>query len=372
MLAEEDEMDRRGRRARLGVLMLVFVLVAAACSDDDGSSDATDATDAPSTTAAAASTIDSDRFLACDVEPTAEEVVAYELPTANEAYDITLMQVSLAGYYYQAIDYGAHSSGEEAGVEVTTLAAEGYASPELQLQQVEDAIQRGTDAIVFAPSDIAGSVPAVEKALEAGIPVVNISTEVAQSDVYMVMQDDYLLGIQLADELAVVLGPEGGGGIMIAGPANATWSLNRTDGFSDRVAEAYPNIEILAAPTQLVDPVEGLASFDDAVQAHPDIDWITSVHYFILQPESLSEEYKSVPHVSYGYEPDSINALEGGGLVSVFGTNPVAMGRIGVGTAISLLNGDEQPRINCLPGPSLTVVDRGTPVAENEVIEGDG
>ena len=361
-------MWRRGRVGRLGVLLLVLVMVAAACSDDDGGADAPEAT----STAGATATADSDQILACDVEQSAEDVVAYQMPQADEPYDITLMQVSLAGYYYQAIDYGAHSSGEEAGVEVTTLAAEGYASPELQLQQVEDAIQRGTDAIVFAPSDIAGSVPAVEKALEAGIPVVNISTEVDHPDVFMVMQDDYLLGIQLADGLAAVLGPDGGAGIMIAGPANATWSRKRTEAFSDRVAEAYPNIEILAAPTQLVDPVEGLASFEDAVQANPDIDWITSVHYFILQPESLPEEYKAVPHVSFGYEPDSINALESGGLASVFGTNPVAMGRIGVGTAIALLNGDDQPGVNCLPGPLLTVADRGTPVAVNEVIEGDG
>ena len=128
---------------------------------------------------------------------------------------------------------------------VTTLAAEGYASPDLQLSQIEDAIERGTDAIVIAPSDIQGSIPAVDLAIEAGLPVVNISTEVAHPDVYMVMQDDYVLGQMLADQLAEVL-PDGGSGILIAGPANATWSRKRTVGFSDRVSEAYPTIEILA------------------------------------------------------------------------------------------------------------------------------
>lgn len=349
---------------RSGLVLCVLALLASACAEEDAASDEA----AP----AAAPGDSMEQFLACDTEPTAEEVAAYQLPAADESYDITLMQVSLAGYYYQGIDHGAHSAGEQAGVEVTTLAAEGYASPELQLQQVEDAIQRGTDAIVLAPSDIAGSVPVVEAALEAGIPVVNISTEVAHPDVYMVMQDDYRLGIQLADRLAEVIGSDGGGGVLIAGPANATWSRKRTEGFHDRIAEAYPNIEVLAAPTQLVDPVEGLASFEDAVQAHPEIDWITSVHYFILQPGAIPSDYAAVPYVSFGYEPDSINALESGGLDSVFGINPVAMGRIGVGTAISLLNGGEEPRINCLPAPLLSAADRGSVVALNEVIEGDG
>ena len=359
-------MRRIGWLRRFGLVFGILVLLCSACAEEVEDAAGTDVAQAAGSEDSMA------QFLACDAEPTPEEVAAYQVPTADEAYDITLMQVSLAGYYYQGIDYGAHSAGEEAGVEVTTLAAEGYASPELQLQQVEDAIQRGTDAIVLAPSDIAGSVPVVEAALEAGIPVVNISTEVDHPGVYMVMQDDYQLGIQLADRLAEVVGPDGGGGILIAGPANATWSRKRTEGFRDRIADAYANIEVLAAPTQLVDPVEGLASFEDAVQAHPEIDWITSVHYFILQPGAIPSDYSSVAYVSFGYEPDSISALESGALDSVFGINPVAMGRIGVGTAISLLNGNEEPRVNCLPAPLLAATDRGSVVALNEVITGDG
>ncbi len=353
----------RIKRSSIWMALVVVALLLAACGGGSATDTTSDEGETPTTGAA------NDQLLACDATPTPEEVANYELPEADEPYDITLMQVSLAGYYYQGIDFGAHDAGEDLGVEVTTLAAEGYASPELQLQQVEDAIQRGTDAIVMAPSDIAGSVPVVEAAVEAGIPVVNISTEVDHPDVYMVMQDDYLLGVQLADRLAEVV--ESGGGIIIAGPANATWSQKRVEGFEDRIAEAYPDIEVLAAPTQLVDPVEGLASFEDAVQAHPDIDWIASVHYFILQPQAIPAEYADVPYVSFGYEPDSIAALENGALDSVFGINPVAMGRIGIGTAISLLNGDDQPRINCLPAPLLTSEDRGTPVANNEVIPGD-
>jgi ribose transport system substrate-binding protein len=309
--------------------------------------------------------------LPCDLEPTPEEVVAYEVPQADDRYDITLMEVSLAAYYYQGIKDGAESAAEEAGVDVTTLAAEGYASPERQLSQVEDAIQRGTDAIVLAPSDIRGSVPVVQRATEAGIPVVNISTEVASPDVHMVMQDDYVLGQLLADRLAEVLGPEGGTGILIAGPANATWSRKRTLGFTDQIEEAHPEIEVAAAPTQLVDPAEGLASFEDATQATPDIDWIASVHYFILQPASLPSQYQgAVPYVSFGYEPDSITALQEQTLDSVFGIQPVAMGKIGVGTAVALLNGETAPRVNCIPAPLFTEQDIGTSVAENELIPG--
>lgn len=350
-------------------MALVFALVA--CGDGGAATTTTiEQGDEPGTTTGGDSAEDALRqTLQCDVSPTPEELLDYELAQPDEAYDITLLQVSLAGYYYQAIDYGAHSAGDDAGVEVTTLAAEGYASPDLQLSQIEDAIARGTDAIVMAPSDIQGSVPAVELAVDADIPVVNISTEVAQADVYMVMQDDYILGQMLADRLAEVLGDGGGQGVLIAGPANATWSRKRTLGFTDQIAADYPDIEVVAAPTQLVDPAEGLASFEDAVQAFPEIDWVASVHYFILQPSAIPADYQGeIPYVSFGYEPDSISALEAGTIDSVFAIEPVSMGRIGIGTAVSLLNGEDQPQVNCLPAPLFTADEIGTPVANNELI----
>jgi ribose transport system substrate-binding protein len=339
--------------AALLALLAVGISACGGDDDDDGGGDG-------DATAQLRETLDCDRTLS------PQEIVDYQMPEPNEDYDITLMEVSLAGYYYQAIKAGAEELAPE-GVNVTTVAAQGYVSPEQQLSQMEDAIQRGTDAIVMAPSDIEGSVPVVEMARDADIPVVNISTEVNSEDVHMVMQDDYVLGKQLADRVAETV-PEGGPGILIAGPDNATWSRKRTQGFRDQIAEAHPELEIVATPTQLVDPAEGLASFEDAVEANPDINWIASVHYFILQPSSVPERYRGkVPYVSFGYEPDSVEALQAGELDSVYGIAPTAMGEVGVGTAISLLNGEEVPRITCVPSSLFTVQEIGTPVANSEL-----
>lgn len=307
--------------------------------------------------------------LDCTSSPTQEELLAYQVPKANERYNITLMQVSSAGYYYAAIDNGADVAAAQAGVDLLKFSADGYASPDLQLQQVHDAIQSGTDAIVLAPSDIQGSVPVVDVAVDAGLPVVNISSEVASTSVKMVMQDDYTFGQLAADRIAEIMGADGGTGIIIAGPANATWSQRRTEGFQDRVAEAYPQLKIAAAPTQNVDPAEGLRSFEDAVQATPEVDWIFAVHYYILQPAALPGQYRgAVKYVGGGYEPDSIAALKDGSMDSVFGLAPRWMGILGVGYAVAALNGEEVPAVTCVPIPLFTVDDIGSPFADQELI----
>ena len=197
--------------------------------------------------------------------------------------------------------------------------------------------------------------------------MVNISTEVAQGDVYMVMQDDYVLGQMMADRLAEVVGEEGGQGVIIAGPANATWSRKRTLGFSDQVAAEYPNIEIVAAPTQLVDPAEGLASFEDAVQRSR-----TSTGSLLSttssQPSALPAEYQGeIPYelwVRTGQQRRSKRARSTRSLPSSpspwVGSESARLSRFS--TARS------SRRSTVFPHP-CSRSRRSTPVADNELIE---
>jgi ribose transport system substrate-binding protein len=304
--------------------------------------------------------------LKCTQTTTTPQMLAYKTPRAKKHYDITLMEVSLAAYYYQGIAYGAEKAAKEAGVTLHITAGKGYTTPTLQLQQAENVLQRGTDAIVLAPVDIQGSVPVVQAAKKKGIPVVNISTEVVDPYVYTVMQDDYLMGKAGADEIARLV-PQGGEGIIMGGPANATWSRKRVAGFQDEVKAKYPNLKIDDATTQLVDPAEGLKDFQNSTQAHPNIKWIYSVFYYVLLPDSLPSQYKKLPLVTTSYEPSSIKSLQNATLKSTLPVLPVWMGYVGVGTAIAALNGDKPTRTNCLPFPPLTKATIGSKLANGEL-----
>src|SRR5262245_55547010 len=89
--------------------------------------------------------------LACTKKLSPSQLLAYKVPKAKKKYDITLMEVSLNGYYYQGIAYGAAKAAKDAGVKLHVTAASGYTTPAVQLQQAQNIVQRGTDAVVFAP-----------------------------------------------------------------------------------------------------------------------------------------------------------------------------------------------------------------------------
>jgi ribose transport system substrate-binding protein len=279
------------------------------------------------------------------------------------------MEATLAGHYYQATAYGAIKAGQEAGVTVHIVSAgQGYADPSIQLQQADNVLQKGTDALVLVPVDYTGSVPVVTKFKQKGLPVVNEGTEIATDAVdAVVMQDDYIMGKLAADEVHRLV-PSGGEGIIIAGPANATWSRKRAAGFQDQAAAKYSNLKVVAAPTQNVDPSLGLKSFDNATKAHPNIKWVYTVFNLLLEPESMPAQYKSVAFVTDGYDYGSLKSLQDGRISSIAGITPVWMGYYGVGYAISLLNGQKPPKLTCIPIPILTKQDIGSAVANAELV----
>ena len=68
----------------------------------------------------------------------------------------------------------------EMGYEVVSLDAQNRA--DLQLNQLEDVIQLGPDAIIMNAVDFDTIVPGVEQAREAGIPVLNYTARSAARD----------------------------------------------------------------------------------------------------------------------------------------------------------------------------------------------
>jgi len=286
--------------------------------------------------------------LNCTTTPTANQLLNYQVPKAKKPYRISLMEVSLNGYYYVLLAYGAEQAAKQASVSLRITAASGYTTPAIQLSQAEDVISKGTDGVVFAPVDINGSVPAVDKFKAKNIPVVQVSTQVNSTYPYTVMQDDYLMGKALADEMHK-LAPNGGEGIFMAGPSNATWSRKRVAGFEDQIKAKYSNMKVVDAPTTLVDPGAALTKLTASLQAHPKISWLGSVDYSLPVPQAIPSPYNKLPYATMGFDPNTQKAVESGFVKTTLPTDAYYMGYLGVGTVVGLLNGQKEPRVQCTP-----------------------
>ena len=95
---------------------------------------------------------------------------------AEGEYEVTLIlkDNTSAGWRYLAA--AAVATGNEIGVKVTENSPLETQDADQQYNAVLDAIEKEVDAIVIAPVDSAGIVPAIEKAVEAGIAVFTTNT----------------------------------------------------------------------------------------------------------------------------------------------------------------------------------------------------
>jgi len=103
-------------------------------------------------------------------------LVVVSAAAVAEEYEVTLIlkDNTSAGWRYLAA--AAIATCEEIGAKVTENSPLETQNADEQYNAVLDAIEKEVDAICIAPVDSAGIVPAIEKAVEAGIPVFTTNT----------------------------------------------------------------------------------------------------------------------------------------------------------------------------------------------------
>ncbi len=113
-----------------------------------------------------------------------------------------------------------------------------------QIQLMEDMISQGYDGIIISASDSTALQPAIDRAVDDGIPVVCMDTEVPNSKrLCFVGTDNYNFGVAVADELARVCEEKGGVLVQLLDPAMLAMA-ERLRGFEDGIAK-YPEMEII-------------------------------------------------------------------------------------------------------------------------------
>jgi ribose transport system substrate-binding protein len=288
----------------------------------------------------------------CDLSLTLEQMIKIRPPKAAKRYKISYAMISLAGYFYQGTAYGAVKAAEEAGVDLDLNASQGFATQAQQVTNVKNEISRGIDGLLINAVDVNGVVGVVDDTVAQGISVVSIGTLVNTAKADRIVQDDYTQGIAAAEFVASKL-PNGGEGIVMGGPANATWALRRVAGFEDGLKK-FANVKISAITRENVDPAEGLARFTNSTQAHSKVDWIYATYNLNLPPNSVPTKYANVLYVAGGVDPLMVDALKAGTAAAALPDYAITEGYVGLTNLVRKLNGEKLPSITCLPNGIVT------------------
>jgi len=153
--------------------------------------------------------------------------------------------------------------------------AEGTNDVNLQISQVETFINDKVDAIVLLPFDGAAMTPIALKAMEAGIPVINVDREFDDPNAarVTVLGDNYGMGVSAGQYVCEQAGGDEGVVVAeIAGIDSLPLTQDRSQGFEDALSECGLDVDTRQAAEFTVESGEKVAG--NLLQAEPKIDYL--------------------------------------------------------------------------------------------------
>lgn len=156
-------------------------------------------------------------------------------------------------YYFGIMD-GGDIAAEELGCEVIWKSCE--ASIESEIALIENFIEQDVDAICMDPVDAQALIDVINKANEAGIPVVTFNNIIDGADAYAYTPNSKKSAENLAEAMCAYLGYEGKVAILQEQPGNFS-SDTHEQAYRDVMAK-YEGIEIVGEQITDWDPDKAL------------------------------------------------------------------------------------------------------------------
>lgn len=171
-----------------------------------------------------------------------------------------------------------------------------------QLSQIKNFLVRGVDGIIVAPKDRQSIVPAIKAANDAGVPIVCYNRPPAEGDhqTVTVVADNFALARDTVAYLVEQARQKGGKyrAAILIGDLGDENAVNRREGFNAALAGTEDFIEVVARIPTEWNQEKARAGLVNALQTHPDINFIFTSSDFLLPSISsaLQAQNKWHPH----------------------------------------------------------------------------
>ena len=247
--------------------------------------------------------------------------------------------------------YGYETMAKQLGIKLTFYDAGGF-NLNRQIQQIEDATAKKVDAIIITAADRQGTATAIDDAVKAGVPVINVSAQSAsQSIIARVRSDDLEIGRQAGEFLAQKLNYKGNI-VMLAGKAGVGVIMDRVEGVKE-VIKKYPGVKILAERYTDMTRALGMSTMEDLLQAHgQDIHGVYSggEHVGMGAAKVLeAANRRGVAVTSVDFSKDLEQAIRDGWISASIVQQTIILAGTGVRIAKDVAEGKKVPPVTFIP-----------------------
>ncbi|WP_339295825.1 substrate-binding domain-containing protein [Paenibacillus sp. FSL W7-1279] len=171
--------------------------------------------------------------------------------------------------YWKNILKGFEDGGDALGVTVDYRGSTQY-DVEEQITVLEQVIAKKPAGIALSAIDSKALTSTINKAVDAGIPVVLFDADAPDSKAYSFLAtNNYNAGVAAADKMAQLLGREGEIGI-VTQPGQQNHD-DRSEGFRDTLEQRYPGMSVVEIREGKGDTLVAKEAAADMLDKHPDL-----------------------------------------------------------------------------------------------------
>lgn len=259
----------------------------------------------------------------------------------SEHYTFGYTSMTQNNPFFQVVEKSIREEVEANGDElITTNPAMDVA---LQINQIEDMITQGIDAIFLNPVDWEGIRPALDMLKEADIPIINYDTEVKDFDYVdaFVGSDNKNAGLVVGKDL-VKRFPDGGKIVVLDSPTMNSVN-DRIEGFMEAIDGK--GFEIVAQQDAKGDLQTAMNITADILQTHSDIVAIMGGNDPTALGALAAAKTNNVTDLAiYGVDGSpsaKAEIADGGMFVGTGAQSPVSIGKKSVEVSYKILNGED-------------------------------
>lgn len=298
-----------------------------------------------------------------------------EVLVPDEKLTIGFIPKALENEFWQMVDDGIQEEVDkmnEAGFDVTldTVSPQGETDYEGQLSIMTDMVNKGYDAIIVGPITDSNCVPGIERAQEAGIPVIPVWVEF-KDDPYVnicVGSNAYAEGQAAAEYFAEKIGDEGGQVAVITGIASNPITPERTNGFSEYFEKNDLNIEVVDVQNGDWDRSKAKDVADTMLKAYPDLKGIycnnDTMAMGVVEAVRGADKMDEVIVGGTDAISEALTSIKEGDLDYTTNNFPHYVGKIALVEAIRTLAGENLPENITTPVAGMSSDNIDTPEAD--------
>ncbi|WP_171180610.1 ABC transporter substrate-binding protein [Ruegeria sp. HKCCD8929] len=267
--------------------------------------------------------------------------------SAEDLY-VPLVSKGFQHQFWQAVKLGAEQAADEMGIRITFEGPDNETMVDRQIDMLAAALANKPAAIGFAALDSQAAIPLLRQASDAGIPVIAFDSGVDSDIPVSTATTDNLAAASLAaDKMAELIGGTGKVAVVAHDQTSRT-GIDRRDGFVNRIAEKYPDIEVVTVQYGQGDHLKSTEVTKAILTANPDLKGIFGTNEgSAIGVVNGVQELGTTGLTIIGYDSGKAqkDAIKSGLMAGAITQNPVGIGYETVKAAVAAVKGEEVPAL---------------------------